>query len=154
MARAPASKTKSAPSSVAKPFLAPTHIPGVFLNAHGLNVDEYGILIAFRDLQLKHSSHEVSILGKAVETPAEVLQLAALDRNLPLSTRLSAAKDAAPYFNRKKPVAIDGGEDAETGKAKPITVKNLRGLDDAELSALETLLGKATAHGDDDATAI
>ncbi len=119
--------------------------PQVKINADGNAVDENGVLLSFKALRDKHVAHEVTVLGKEAETPAEVLKLAALDRRLPLNMRIDAAKNAAPYYDRKKPVAIDGGADPTKpdGPGLPIGVKNLKGLDDAELTALEALLGKA-----------
>lgn len=115
----------------------------MYRNRVGTLVDRFGVMLSFAALNARHVEHETQVLGKEAETPAEVLKLAALDRTLPLSTRVDAAKHAAPYYDRKKPVAVDGGEDPETGKPQPILVKNLRGLSDSELLKLEELVKKA-----------
>ena len=127
--------------------LAPGAIPGVYHNARGEATDAFGVLLSFKDLHLKHVAHEVAIIGKEAETPAEVLKVAALDRRLPLSTRVDAAKAAAPYYDRKKPVSVDGGADPDNpeGPGLPLALKHLSGLDDTELAQLESLLTRAHA---------
>ena len=58
--------------------------------------------------------------------------------------RIDAAKALAPYMHRKMPIAIEGGD-----PSKPINimdVASLKGLKDAEIKTLLTLLKKAGAN--------
>jgi hypothetical protein len=122
-----------------------TSTPGVWCNSHGDYTDSSGVLLNFKALTTRHHEYETRVLGKAAETPAEVMKLVAMDRALPLGLRLDAAKAAAPYYDRRKPQAIDGGEDPNNPKeGLPIKMQNLRGLSSEELLNLSKLLEKAT----------
>jgi hypothetical protein len=125
--------------------LRPTDAFGVWRNSYGDLTDEGGVLLSFKALSTRHLENETRVLGKAAETPAEVMKMVAMDRLMPLALRLDAAKAAAPYYDRKKPQAIDGGEDPDNPKeGLPIKMQNLRGLSADELASLSALLEKAT----------
>lgn len=125
--------------------LTPTERAGVWRNAAGLDVDANGAGLDVQALseQLELSEEE-RVLGRRAQTPAEVMKYAALNRKLPLGLRLTAAKDAAPYYDRKQPQALDGGVDP-TGTPQPIRLENLAGLSTEELTQLRALLAKSAA---------
>jgi hypothetical protein len=128
--------------------LTRTDSPEVFRNAAGDLVDRHGVLLGFGQLKSLTSAAEVAVLGKAAETPAEVLKFAALNPAYPLAFRIEAAKAAAPYYDRKRPVAVDGGEDPDnpSGLGVPLggLLADLKGLSAADLGALHALLSKAS----------
>lgn len=87
-----------------------------------------------------YREQEVALIGKVAETPAEVLLSVALDRSKPLPLRMAAAKDAAPYYDRRQPMALDGG----LGKdGEPLPLFDPSRLSTEELTALSALLSKA-----------
>jgi hypothetical protein len=131
------------PLDEADPYaLQKTTTPGVYINRAGILVDANGIALNFKQVKDKDDARWEQILGKPVETPAELLKAVSLDPTKPLAMRIDAAKSAAPYTDRKKPIGIDGGED---GKPIMMSIKELRGLDGAELLAMEALVAKALA---------
>lgn len=81
--------------------------PGVFLNPMGFRVDKRGVLLRFSDAQRSERELEQEILGGPADSPAKFLKLVSLDPRLPTAMRLEAAKAAAPYFDKKTPVAIE-----------------------------------------------
>lgn len=87
--------------------LTPTDKDGVFRNRAGILVDESGILLAFGAMKNAEAELDEQILGGPVDTPAKLLKRVALDPRQPMFLRLDAAKAAAPYFDRKTPVAIE-----------------------------------------------
>lgn len=137
--------TGSEPAPVAAPpieiielGLTPTSVPGVYKNKVGVLVDGDGVMIDHSTLKNRDQERFEKIIGGPVDTPAKLLKAVALDPQLPLQTRIGAATSAAPYFDRKKPIGIDGGED---GKA--ITVEHIhkiQGMSRDELDQLERLL--------------
>lgn len=122
--------------------LQKTTTPGVYVNRAGIMVDKNGVALNFNQVKDKDDERWKQILGKPVETPAELLKAVSLDPTKPLAMRIDAAKSAAPYTDRKKPVGIDGGED---GKPIMLSVKELRGLDDAQLAQMKALVALAIA---------
>ena len=81
--------------------------PGVFINPAGLRVDARGVLLKFSDAQTSEAAMDEQILGGPVDSPAKLLKRVALDPRMPMAWRLDAAKAAAPYFDRKTPVAVE-----------------------------------------------
>lgn len=122
--------------------LQKTTTPGVYVNRAGIMVDKNGVALNFNQVKEKDDARWEQILGKPVETPAELLKAVSLDPSKPLAMRIDAAKSAAPYTDRKKPVGIDGGED---GKPIMLSVKELRGLDLTQLEQMEKLVAIALA---------
>lgn len=129
--------------------LTPTETPGVFRNASGILVNEAGVFIGLLAAR-KAEAEDLGVVldGDTVDSPAKLLKAVALDPRLPLETRMDAANKAAPYFDRKQPIGVDGGVDPN-GVAKPIaldvTAKAVAGLSDEELSALRRALAKMKA---------
>lgn len=88
--------------------LSPTDDPEVFMNAAGFAVDKNGVLVSLRkSLATAEAILADELIGGPVDTPAKLLKLVALDPSRPMMMRLDAAKAAAPYFDRKTPVAIE-----------------------------------------------
>lgn len=134
--------------------LRPTGTPGVFLNRSGQMVDADGILLTYGQVKGKDDARWERIIGEPVDTPAKLLKAVTLDPQQTLMTRLDAAKAAAPYFDRKKPIGIDGGSDG-----KPIEVLHrhkLVGMSQEELDDFERMLkltGTSLIGGEDDGQA-
>lgn len=150
-----ATKRPQAPNSAAAEAanalrlgLRPTDTPGVYHNSYGLQVNASGVLLSFQEVKAKDSQRFTDVLGKDATTPAEVLAALALDPRVPMLTRIECAKAAAPYTNRKQPIALDGGVD-DSGTARPLfTREALEGLSDAELAAgLKVLKAAAAKSG-------
>lgn len=90
-----------------QPGLAATDKPGIYVNEAGAYVDSNGVLASFAALGAAEAALDEQILGKKVETPAELMKRIALDPRLPLTMRLDAAKGAAPYYDKKTPIATE-----------------------------------------------
>jgi hypothetical protein len=119
--------------------LVPTATPGVYRNPAGILVDSVGCMLSFTQVKERDQDRFERILGKKVESPAELLKAVTLDPTLPLAVRIDSAKSAAPYFDRRMPQSIDGGEDG-----KPILIEvrhKLKGMSMDELAAYENLIG-------------
>jgi hypothetical protein len=136
----------------AAPFLKRTELPGVYLNRDGAQVNEFGVLLSLRSVKETEARRDEEILGEPVTSPAMLMKRIALDVSLPLQLRLSAAVSAAPYFDRKMPTAIEGG-DAD----KPIRVEttskllqNLDALPPDERKAALAMLERIGALGGED----
>lgn len=130
------------------PGLRATNKPGVFLNSTGTECDYRGIALALlRASKVSQEQAEIEVLGHIAKDPVDVLKFGALDRSLPLGVRLEFAKGAAPYTNRKMPVAVDGGANPNdpNGPGLPINIADLKGLDAKELASLKALLQKTQA---------
>lgn len=87
--------------------LTPTDDPNVFINAAGMLVDEKGVWVGYAKAKETEEEAELRILGEKADTPAKVMKRIALDPTLPLVVRLDAAKSAAPYYDKKTPVAVE-----------------------------------------------
>lgn len=126
VARPPADADDSAPANGAFAHLSPTPTPGVFLNKDGSLVDGRGVRLSF--LVSKEAEDELSfrIIGEVVDTPAKLLKRVALDTSLPMMVRLDAAKAAAPYFDRKTPVAVENRNEDWTLDAAVIAALPVR----------------------------
>lgn len=129
--------------------LTRTDIPGVYRSPRGATVDHLGVLLGFQALKLRYETHATQVIGHPARSPAEFLKLAAMDPRTPFADRVDAAKAAAPYYDRKMPLAVDGGADpnAPGGPGLPIQVASLKGLSDAELMTMQALLEKTSAGG-------
>lgn len=131
--RSTSSADTSAPPVAPIPHLRPTTTPGVFLNPAGLMVDERGVLLSWARATETEAATAERILGHPITTPAQVLKRYALDPTMPLSVRLDAAKAAAPYYDMRMPLRVEGD------------MRNTSNLDPAKLAAMprtdrETLL--------------
>jgi hypothetical protein len=89
------------------PHLTPTDDPDVFRNASGGLVDKYGVLLALRAYSMDEPERGAKLIGGPVDSPAKLLKMVALDPLMPLVMRIDAAKAAAPYFDKKTPVAVE-----------------------------------------------
>lgn len=132
-----------------RPRLTLTELPGVYLNADGRKVDEDGVLLALRPLQQAEADRDEEILGEPVTSPAMLLKRVALDPTLPMHMRIAAATSAAPYYDRKMPVALEGG-----GEGSPpiktehsVLLKNLNALSAEDRKAALTLLERLGVLG-------
>lgn len=77
-------------------------------------------------------------LNKPGILPLEFLLAVVRNDDLPLSSRVDAAKSASPYVHKKMPTVIEGGD-------KPLfdlSPEDLRALSKDELAALKHLLYK------------
>lgn len=101
----PAAKDKA--SEAAFPHLTPTKDPEIFLNAAGSMVDRHGILLSLSRTARSEDERAEEIIGERIDSPAKLLKFVALDPTQPMMLRLDAAKAAAPYFDKKTPVAIE-----------------------------------------------
>lgn len=92
------------------PHLTPTSDPKVFVNEMGQRVDANGVLLRFM-LNEEEETYGEKLIGGPVDSPAKVLLRIALDPLLPLTLRADAAGKAAPYFDKKMPIAIEQKND-------------------------------------------
>jgi hypothetical protein len=102
--------------------------------------NEKGVSLSFTELKSKDDARWVEAVGAVPTTPAELLKATAMDPRMPLDTRLSAARQAAPYYDMRMPLRIDGSMTAKSG------------IDMAKLAAMprvkrETLLELLKAAG-------
>ncbi len=105
-------------------------------------VNEDGVALSFLQVKEADEARFERVIGSRVDTPAKLLKAVALDPMTHLAVRIDAAKSAAPYFDRKMPVALDGGVD-EAGKVVPLfDPSKLEGLSSAELRTLRNLIEK------------
>lgn len=73
-------------------------------------------------------------------TPLYLLISIARDEDELMSTRIEAAKVAAPYLHKKMPIAIEGGD---PNRPLNLDIRGLQNLGTSELSQLKQLLVKA-----------
>lgn len=101
-------KADAAKSKAAFPHLRPTGDPDVFMNEAGSLVDKHGVLLSLGAHSAKAEEElATQLIGGPVDTPAKLLKLIALDVTKPLAMRIDAAKAAAPYFDKKTPIAVE-----------------------------------------------
>lgn len=141
--RVPKTKRPELPAQSEDPTrLRPTDVEGVFLNSLGIPVNKAGVALSLGKLREAEDAHYSTLVGGAIDSPAKFLKAVALDPKTPKLTRIDAAKAAAPYYDRKMPMAIDGGLDPD-GKAVPLfDPAKMRGLSTEELRQLQTLIKK------------
>lgn len=94
--------------------LVGTDIPGVYINRSGVHCDANGVSIAFTELKSKDEARWVEAVGAAPRTPAELLKAVAFDPRMRLDVRLHAARQAAPYFDMKMPLRVEGSLSAKS----------------------------------------
>jgi hypothetical protein len=130
-----------------KPWLRPTELPGIFLNKDGAKVTEDGVLVSIR--RAKQVEAEVIVeLGEPATTPAGFLKNIALNPTLPLHTRMQAAIAAAPYYDKKKPLGIEGSDGPPIQTEHQGTlIKALNSLPAEERRAALVVLEKLGALG-------
>lgn len=90
--------------------LVATDLEGVYRNAKGEAVDARGVRVDFLKLKQLDEDRwrEASPTGELPTTPAELLRAAAFDPRNSLDVRLKAANQAAPYFDMKMPLRVEG----------------------------------------------
>lgn len=115
----------------------------MYLNAANIPVDADGLLLGFKDVKRLDSAHWDEALSGPQLTPAAFLAAVAANPRLPLSIRIDAAKSAAPYTDRKKPLALDGGTGTDGAPLPLLSIDKLKGLPTGELKTLLALLSKA-----------
>lgn len=103
-------------------------------------MDEYGVLLSFKELQKRDAQRFAEVVeDPSIQSPAELLRAIALDPRHPLLMRMEAAVKAAPYFDKKKPLAIETAPAAPT----PLNEETLKNMSPDELLQLLALLKKA-----------
>jgi len=131
-------------------FIRRTELPGVFLNQEGAQVDERGVLLSLSTVKAIDAQLDVDVLGVPVTSPAMLLKRVAMDPSLPLAMRVSAAVSAAPYFDRKMPTAIEGGDvdrPLRVEETQSTLLRNLSALPADERKAALALLERLGAMG-------
>lgn len=127
---------------MARVNLLSTDIPGVFRSRTGQYCNEYGVAISVAQLKAADNERWQQATGDATPptTPACLLRAASMDPRLPLKVRLQSAREAAPYFNQRKPLAVEaiGSFNAHTS----VDIQKLAGLDIEERKMLLALLRK------------
>lgn len=99
----------TARSSTSRTKTVGTDIPGVFRSvATGHFVDEKGKRMTFAQVQAADRARFIEVMDDYPRTPAELLRAVALDPRQRLDVRLGAAKQAAPYFDQRMPLKIEG----------------------------------------------
>jgi hypothetical protein len=124
-------------------------LPGVYLNGDGAQVDERGVLLSLKAVRDIETQLDVEVLGEPVTTPALLLKRVALDVRLPLEMRLRAAREAAPYFDRRMPTALEGGDPDKPVRVETqsVLLRNLGAMKPDERKAALDLLERLGALG-------
>ena len=117
--------------------LKSTDLEGVYRTTDGRRVDEHGVDIDFKALKKRDAARFTEVLGKDIESPADLLKAVALDPRNSLDRRIDAAHKAAPYFNPKL-VAVQG-----VAGGPAIAVANLSDMTAEQLAAYEQALRAA-----------
>lgn len=131
--------------------LRATATPGIYINQAGVLVDSDGVMVDYAGVKSADDARFERILGTPADSPAKLLKAVALDPQQTLATRVDAAKAAAPYFDRKKPIGIDGGSDGV-----PVNILHthkIQSMSKEELDQFERMLALAGPEvlGDNDA---
>jgi hypothetical protein len=121
--------------------LYPSDTPGAYLNDRGVLCDERGIALDFLQLKTLDRARLGAVIDDAVDSPAKYLKAVALDPRMSTAVRIDAAKAAAPYFDRKTPVSVDGGL-GDDGAVQPVNMALLASMPKAELEAALAVLAK------------
>lgn len=134
--------SKPTPKTVAprapRSTLKATDVPGVYKNRAGLAVDENGVALNFKAIKQRDDARFAEVLGKAADSPLDILEGVARDPRYAMHVRLDAANKAAPYRHAKR-VALQGVDGAP-----PINM-GLEGMSKAKLDEYEQLLQQALA---------
>ena len=117
--------------------LKSTDLEGVFVTLDGRRVDEHGVDLDFKALKKRDTERFTEVLGKDIESPADLLKAVALDPRNSMERRIDAAHKAAPYFNPKL-VAVQG-----VAGGPAIAVANLSEMSAEQLAAYEQALRAA-----------
>jgi len=117
--------------------LKSTDLEGVFVTLDGRRVDEHGVDLDFKALKKRDTERFTEVLGKDIESPADLLKAVALDPRNSMERRIDAAHKAAPYFNPKL-VAVQG-----VAGGPAITMANLSDMSPEQLNAYEAALKAA-----------
>lgn len=120
--------------------LRPSATPGVYLNALNVPCNELGVALSFMEVKRRDVQSLEEAAGRPVNTPAEFLSAVAMDPRQPMPVRIDAAKSAAPYTDRKQPVAVDGGLDPNGAPMPLFDSLKLKGVPKEKLLALMALL--------------
>lgn len=115
-----ARSTQPSAAPAVKPGLRPSATPGVYLNSFNIPVDEAGCALSFKQVRHLDQQSMEEVIGEPANTPAKYLKAISLDPRQPTQVRIEAAKAAAPYTDRKQPMAVDGGVDPNTGASIPL----------------------------------
>ena len=75
-------------------------------------------------------------------TPLKFLMSVMVDENERKDMRVDAAKHAAPYFHRKMPIAIEGGDGPPVKTSSSMVIRKLDALTPEERKAALTLFEK------------
>jgi hypothetical protein len=107
-------------------------------------VDEHGVLVSIRRVKAIEADHVAVVAEQpTIDSPAGFLLNVVRDPTLPLSTRISAAVSAAPYFDRKMPLALEGGDPGRPIKSESsVALGHLQKLPLAERKMAIALLEK------------
>lgn len=124
----------SAPSLV----LARTDIPGVYRNSSGVLTDEKGLALSWRQVKEADDARWMETYGSVPKTPAELLRAVSMDPRHSLDTRLSAARQAAPYFDMRMPLRVEA-----TGHVNALDLNAMAKMSTTERKTLLELLKKA-----------
>lgn len=117
--------------------LKPTDLEGVYHTTDGRRVDAHGVDLDFKSLKKRDAARFTEVIGKDVESPADLLKAVALDPRNSLERRIDAAHKAAPYFSPKL-VAVQG-----VAGGPAITMANLSDMSPEQLNAYEAALKAA-----------
>lgn len=120
---------------------SPTDIPGVYRSPSGVLCDERGVALSFAQVRAQDNERFIEVVGEAPTTPAAFMKAVALDPRHPLDTRLKAANQAAPYFDMKMPLRLEG----ELDTTSTIDFAKLAALSRDERTTLLALLQKVGA---------
>ena len=105
---APPSRTRSASPRGSLP-LVPTDIPNVYRNLRTQALcDSRGVALSFLEVKAADEERFIEVVGEVPESPAALLKAVALDPRHPLDVRLSAARQAAPYYDMRMPMRVEG----------------------------------------------
>ena len=130
-------KAASTTPRIPRSKLKTTDLEGVYHTTDGRRVDEYGVDIDFKALKKRDAARFTEVIGKDVESPADLLKAVALDPRNSLERRIDAAHKAAPYFSPKL-VAVQG-----VAGGPAIAVANLSDMSKEQLDAYEAALRAA-----------
>ena len=128
---------KTATPRIPRSKLKSTDLEGVFVTLDGRRVDEHGVDLDFKALKKRDTERFTEVLGKDIESPADLLKAVALDPRNSMERRIDAAHKAAPYFNPKL-VAVQG-----VAGGPAITMANLSDMSPEQLNAYEAALKSA-----------
>lgn len=124
------------------PGLVPTDTPGVYLNSLRIPVNAAGVALTFLQVKRLDSERFEAVIGEPVDTPAKFLKAVSLDPRIGMGVRIDAAKAAAPYTDRKMPIAVDGGLGADGAAVPLFDLSKLKGMPTEDIATMLALLKK------------